>query len=67
MNAEAKVAPAGAVAVDPPSGLLGRADAEPRTVHLILWTMCLAHFLNDLLQSLLSSIFPILKASYNLD
>ncbi|MBX9758193.1 MAG: MFS transporter [Beijerinckiaceae bacterium] len=37
------------------------------TVRIILWTMCLAHFLNDLLQSLLVAIFPILKESYNLD
>ena len=29
--------------------------------------MCLAHFLNDLLQSLLIAIFPILKDSFNLD
>ncbi len=42
-----------------------RADAGP--VHLILWTMCGAHFLNDMLQSLLPAIFPILKQSYQLD
>ena len=33
----------------------------------ILWLMCLAHFLHDTLQALLSSIYPILKDTYALD
>lgn len=37
------------------------------TVHTILWTMCLAHFLNDLLQALIPAVLPILKDAYNLD
>jgi len=36
-------------------------------VHMILWIMCFAHFLNDLLQSLLSAVFPMLKDAYQLD
>ncbi len=37
------------------------------SVHVILWTMCLAHFLNDLLQALIPAVLPILKESYKLD
>lgn len=36
-------------------------------VQIILWTMCFAHFLNDMLQSLLSAILPILKDAYALN
>jgi FSR family fosmidomycin resistance protein-like MFS transporter len=36
-------------------------------VHAILWIMCFAHFLNDLLQSLLSAVFPMLRDAYHLD
>jgi FSR family fosmidomycin resistance protein-like MFS transporter len=66
MNAESRPAEAGAVAVAAPAGT-GLTKEEMRPVHLILWTMCLAHFLNDLLQSLLSAIFPMLKETYQLD
>lgn len=34
---------------------------------LILWTMCFAHFLNDMLQSLLSAVLPVLKDAYQLN
>ncbi len=37
------------------------------TVHVILWTMCLAHFLNDALQALIPAVLPILKDAYSLD
>ncbi len=71
MNAGAKVDQANAAPVGAPlaaSGVLAAPGApDMRPVRLILWTMCLAHFLNDLLQSLLVAIFPILKESYNLD
>ncbi len=66
MNAESKPADAGAIAVAAPAGV-GLTREEMRPVYPILWTMCLAHFLNDLLQSLLSAIFPMLKESYQLD
>lgn len=66
MNAEAKIEAGTAAPTGAPAGLAAPAvDARP--VRIILWTMCLAHFLNDLLQSLLSAIFPILKDAYNLD
>jgi len=63
MNAEAK--PMGVSAINEPAGVLTRDEMRP--AYIVLWTMCLAHFLNDLLQSLLSAIFPILKESYQLD
>ncbi len=44
-----------------------RAKIATGPIYLILWTMCGAHFLNDMLQSLISAIFPILKDSYHLD
>lgn len=47
-----------------------QAPARPAydgTVHIILWTMCLAHFLNDLLQALIPAVLPILKDAYKLD
>lgn len=55
-NAEVKVGAA-------PSGALDAVGP----VHAILWIMCFAHFLNDLLQSLLSAVFPMLKDTYSLD
>jgi FSR family fosmidomycin resistance protein-like MFS transporter len=36
------------------------------TVFLVLLALSFSHFLNDLIQSLLPAIYPILKASYNL-
>jgi FSR family fosmidomycin resistance protein-like MFS transporter len=49
-------------------GVAGQRAADAAgPVRLILWTMCGAHFLNDMLQSLISAIFPLLKTTYNLD
>lgn len=53
-----------------PAGATARTAARPAydgAVHIILWTMCLAHFLNDLLQALIPAVLPILKQSYKLD
>jgi MFS transporter, FSR family, fosmidomycin resistance protein len=36
------------------------------TVFLVLLALSFSHFLNDLIQSLVPAIYPILKASYNL-
>ena len=44
-----------------------RQVAAAGPVYLILWAMCGAHFLNDLLQSLISAIFPVLKDAFHLD
>ena len=62
-NADIKLAGDGAAAAvsQAPSG------AQTGPVTSILWLMCLAHFLHDVLQALLSSIYPILKTEYNLD
>ncbi len=46
---------------------LTASGALSKPVSRILWLMCLAHFLHDMLQSLLSSIFPLLKEQYHLD
>jgi len=64
MSANAEI-PAGGAAVARAGMERAHADAGP--VHLILWTMCGAHFLNDMLQSLLPAIFPLLKTAYDLD
>jgi FSR family fosmidomycin resistance protein-like MFS transporter len=42
------------------------ASAAEGTVFLILLGLSFSHFLNDLIQSLVPSIYPILKQSYNL-
>lgn len=67
MNAGAKVDEASAAAVPAPTlgGSPAHTDMQP--VRIVLWAICLAHFLNDLLQSLLIAIFPLLKETYNLD
>lgn len=67
MNAGAKVYQASAAAIPPPSLADGPVHPDMRPVRIVLWAICLAHFLNDLLQSLLVAIFPLLKETYNLD
>ncbi len=67
MNAGAKVDQASAAAIPPPSLADGPVHPDMRPVRIVLWAICLAHFLNDLLQSLLVAIFPLLKETYNLD
>lgn len=68
MNAGAKVDQAAAEVIPAPT-LGGGSPAHPdmQPVRIVLWAICLAHFLNDLLQSLLIAIFPLLKETYNLD
>ena len=39
----------------------------PRTVFAILGAITLSHLLNDLVQSLLPAIYPILKTGFHLD
>lgn len=67
MNAGAKVDQASAAPIGAPKGADLHAQPDMQPVRIILWAICLAHFLNDLLQSLLVAIFPILKETYNLD
>ena len=37
-----------------------------KTVYSILFTISLSHLLNDMLQSLIPSIYPLVKTKYNL-
>lgn len=67
MNAGAKVDQASAAAISPPSLADAPVHPDMQPVRIVLWAICLAHFLNDLLQSLLVAIFPLLKETYNLD
>lgn len=41
--------------------------ASDAPVQAVLWTMCMLHFANDMLQSLMSAILPILKEGYGLN
>ncbi len=41
--------------------------ASDAPVQAVLWTMCMLHFANDMLQSLISAILPILKDAYQLN
>nr|WP_294793910.1 MFS transporter [uncultured Mucilaginibacter sp.] len=41
-------------------------QAIQQTVFSILFTISAAHFINDVLQSLIPSIYPLIKAKYNL-
>ena len=43
------------------------ANSEAGTTFAILISLSLCHFLNDMNQSLVPAIYPILKASYQLD
>ena len=37
-----------------------------RTVYPILFTIAFTHFINDLLQAIIPSVYPMLKTSFNL-
>ena len=45
----------------------GPAEEHTRTVYAILASISVCHLLNDMMQSLLPAIFPILKSSFGLD
>ena len=49
-----------------PSASEARA-AEERTVFAILFALSFSHLINDTIQSLVPSVYPILKTSYHLD
>ena len=42
-------------------------EPHTRTVYAILACISVCHLLNDMMQSLLPAIFPILKSSFGLD
>jgi FSR family fosmidomycin resistance protein-like MFS transporter len=50
---------------DNPAGMRGEAEAGPAVA--ILLALSLSHLLNDLVQSLLAAIYPILKTQFRLD
>lgn len=49
-----------------PETLQGDKSFAPKTVYAILFSISFAHLLNDLLQSIIPSVYPILKQNYNL-
>ena len=44
-----------------------RAEGDSGTTFAILASLAVCHLLNDMNQSLVPAIYPILKASYHLD
>ena len=64
VSEEAPVAPVPVPDVAP-SGAIGVAGTGP--AYVVLGGISLSHFLNDTMQSLIPSVYPILKASYALD
>jgi len=50
----------------PPSGQKGSADKVSSTVLAVIFSVSLCHFINDLMQSMLPAIYPILSANYGL-
>ena len=64
VSEEALVAPVTVSDVASPSGATS-APAGP--AYVVLCGISLSHFLNDTMQSLIPSVYPILKASYALD
>jgi len=45
----------------------GRASAQSTTVYAIILAVSFCHMLNDIMQSLLSAIYPMLKSDFGLD
>jgi FSR family fosmidomycin resistance protein-like MFS transporter len=63
VSEEALVAPVIMPEVTPASG----AATAAGPAYIVLGGISLSHFLNDTMQSLIPSVYPILKASYALD
>jgi FSR family fosmidomycin resistance protein-like MFS transporter len=64
VSEEALVAPV--IVPDVTSGAVGKAAAAG-PAYIVLGGISFSHFLNDTMQSLIPSVYPILKASYALD
>ena len=45
----------------------GRTSAQTNTVYAIILAVSFCHMLNDVMQSLLSAIYPMLKSDFGLD
>jgi FSR family fosmidomycin resistance protein-like MFS transporter len=65
VNEETPVAPVMVPDVMP--GSAGKTAAVAGPAYVVLGGISLSHFLNDTMQSLIPSVYPILKASYALD
>ena len=48
-------------------GVEGPTHVRRKTSFTILWAISFCHFLNDMVQSLIPSIYPLLKTSFHLD
>ncbi|NVN87928.1 MAG: MFS transporter [Rhodopseudomonas sp.] len=64
VSAEAQVAP---VVVDDVDPRAAKAAAVAGPAYIVLGGISFSHFLNDTMQSLIPSVYPILKANYALD
>ncbi len=49
------------------SSVIHPAPAQERTAFRVLAALSVCHFLNDMLQSVIPAVYPILKVSYHLD
>jgi FSR family fosmidomycin resistance protein-like MFS transporter len=67
MSSNPAVAAADGMPDDAAAGEMSPSVAVQRTVFGVLGAVSFSHFLNDLIQSLLPSIYPMLKSSYALD
>ena len=65
VNEETSVAPVTAPDLTPDS--VGKAAAAAGPAYVVLGGISFSHFLNDTMQSLIPSVYPILKSSYALD
>src|SRR5690242_4449484 len=62
----AEIDQAGSVPVSTDAPLRQQMGSAEGTIFMLLLALSFSHFLNDLIQSLLPAIYPILKTSYSL-
>lgn len=67
MSANSAIAAADALPAELAAGSVAPAAGAQKAVLGVLGAVSFSHFLNDLIQSLLPSIYPMLKTSYALD
>jgi MFS transporter, FSR family, fosmidomycin resistance protein len=60
---------AGPIAIDaaPPAALPAGRSGTEKTVLAVILAVSVCHFINDVMQSLLSALYPMLKSDYGLD
>ncbi|RYE62719.1 MAG: hypothetical protein EOP17_18835, partial [Rhizobiaceae bacterium] len=64
--ADATSRPVDAAATVQPENSASAVQAD-KTVMPIIFAVSFCHMLNDIMQSMISAIYPMLKADYNLD